>query len=88
MMAYGEVNVPIHVFLTLALGGEKWAVSRFSLFNPGERGSGILRIGGCVGLRTALHNVEKILDPTRTRTPTPTLRYFVIFFILCRENIY
>jgi hypothetical protein len=51
--AYGEVDVYINVFLTLALKG-RWSASR-----PGCFTVGIHRIGGLVSPRTNLDNVEK-----------------------------
>jgi hypothetical protein len=58
-------------FLTLALVGDEWPVSRPCRFTPGERAPGTHWIGGWVGPRAGLEDVEKILDPTGTRTPTP-----------------
>jgi hypothetical protein len=41
MKAYGVVDVQIHIFLTSALIGGEWSVSRSCRFTPGERASGI-----------------------------------------------
>jgi hypothetical protein len=38
---------------------------------PGERAPGTNWIGGWVDLRASPDDLEKILDPTGTRTPTP-----------------
>jgi hypothetical protein len=37
MMAYGEVDVYIHTFLTSVLVGGEWSASRPGCFTPGER---------------------------------------------------
>jgi hypothetical protein len=61
MKAYGGVDI----FLTSALVGGQWSASRPGRFTPCTHW-----IGGSVGPRTNLDDVEKILDPTGTRTPT------------------
>jgi hypothetical protein len=66
MNAYGGVDVYIHVFLTSTLAGGEWSTSRPARFTPGTRW-----IGGWVDPRAGVDDVEKILDPTGTRTPTP-----------------
>jgi hypothetical protein len=72
MKAYGEFDVYIHIFLTSALAGVEWSASRRCRFTPEERAHGIHWIGGWVGPRADLDDVEKrILDPTWTRIPTP-----------------
>jgi hypothetical protein len=53
MKAYGRV------FLTSALVGGEWSASRFGRFTPGERTPGIHWIGGWVGRRTCLDNMEE-----------------------------
>jgi hypothetical protein len=70
MKVYGEADVQIHIFLTSALVGGEWSSSRTSHFTPKETAPGTHRIGGWVGPRAGLDNVEKILDPTETRTLT------------------
>jgi hypothetical protein len=57
--AYGGVDV-----LTSALAGGEWSASCPGHFSPGERAPGTHWIGGWVD------DLEKILDPTGTRTPT------------------
>jgi hypothetical protein len=64
------MEVWIHIFFTSSLAGGEWSVSRPRRFTPGERDPGTHRIGGWVDLRAGL-DVEKILDPTGTRIPTP-----------------
>jgi hypothetical protein len=58
MKAYGGVDVYIRIFLTSALVGGEWSAScRFS-FTPGERAPGTHWIGGWVGPRAGLDDVE------------------------------
>jgi hypothetical protein len=71
MKAYGVVDVQIHIFLTLALAEGEWSASRPGRFTPGERDPGTHWIGGWVDPTAGLDDVEKILYPTGTRTPTP-----------------
>jgi hypothetical protein len=71
MKAYGEVDVWIHIFLISALVGGEWSASRPGRFTPGERAPGTHWIGGWVGPRAGLDDLEKILDPAGTRIPTP-----------------
>jgi hypothetical protein len=70
MKAYGGVNVQIHIFLTSALAGGEWSASRPGRFTPGQKAPGTHWIRGWVDPRASLDDVEKILDPTGTRTPT------------------
>jgi hypothetical protein len=65
------VDVQIHIFMTSALTGGKWSVSRPGRFTPRERDPATHFIGGWVNPRASLDDVEKILDLTGTRTPTP-----------------
>jgi hypothetical protein len=73
MKAYGEVDVWVHAFLTLALVGGEWSASRSGRFTPAERTPGIHWMGDWVGPRTTLDDMEKtkILAPTGTQTLTP-----------------
>jgi hypothetical protein len=59
MKAYVEVNVYIHIFLTAALAGGEWSASLPGRFTPGERAPGTHWIGGWVGPRAGLDDVEK-----------------------------
>jgi hypothetical protein len=59
MNAYGGVDVWIHIFLTSALAGGEWSVSRPGRFTPGERAPGTHWVGGWVGPRAGLDDVEK-----------------------------
>jgi hypothetical protein len=59
MKAYGEVVIQIHIFLTLALVGGEWSASRPCRFTTGKRAPGAYWIGGWVGPRACLNDVEK-----------------------------
>jgi hypothetical protein len=59
MKGYGGVDVSIHIFLTSALAGGEWSISRLSLFAPGERAPSTHWIGGWVYPRAGLDGVEK-----------------------------
>jgi hypothetical protein len=59
MKAYGGVDVWIYVFLTSVLAGGEWSASRPGLFTPRERTPGTNWIGGWVGPRAGLDDVEK-----------------------------
>jgi hypothetical protein len=58
MKAYGGVDVWTHVFLTSALVAGEW--SRLGRFTLGERAPGTHWIGGWVGPRAGLDDIEKI----------------------------
>jgi hypothetical protein len=60
-----------HVRFTSSLVGGKWSASRPSRFIPGERTPWTHWIGGWVGPRAGPDDMQKILDPTETRIPTP-----------------
>jgi hypothetical protein len=47
----------------------EWSPSRPGRFTPGEGAPGTHWIGGWEGPRAGLDDVEKIIDPTRARTP-------------------
>jgi hypothetical protein len=52
--------------------GTSWStVSRSCRFTPGERAAGTHWIGSWVDPRDCLDDLEKIIDPTGTRNPTP-----------------
>jgi hypothetical protein len=59
MKTYGGVDVQIHVFLTSALVGGEWSASLPGRVTPGEMAPGIRWIGGLVGPRTSLDDMEK-----------------------------
>jgi hypothetical protein len=59
MKACGGVGVYIHIFLTLVLTGGEWLASPPCLFNLGERAPVTLWIGGWMGPRAGLDDVEK-----------------------------
>jgi hypothetical protein len=60
------------IFLTSALVGGEWSVSRSCRFTPGKepRYPFYRRLGGPQS-RSGQYGEVKILDPTGTRTPTP-----------------
>jgi hypothetical protein len=53
------VDVQIHIFLTSALVRGEWSTSRPGRFTPGEKAPGTHWIGGWVGLRAGLDDLEK-----------------------------
>jgi hypothetical protein len=59
MKKYGGVYVKVHIFLTSALVGGEWVASRPGRFTPRERAPGTHWIGGWVGPRAGLDDVEK-----------------------------
>jgi hypothetical protein len=59
MKAYGGVDVKVHIFLTLAVVGDEWPVSRHCCFTPGERTPGTHWIGSWMDLRAGLDDLEK-----------------------------
>jgi hypothetical protein len=59
MKTYGGVDVWTYGFLTSPLVGGEWSASRPGRFAPGERDSGSNLIGGRVGPRAGLDDVEK-----------------------------
>jgi hypothetical protein len=69
MKAYGGVDVYSHIFLTSAVAGGEWSASRPGRFTPKAPGTHWIR--GWVDPGAGLDDLEKILDPAVTRTPTP-----------------
>jgi hypothetical protein len=59
MKTYGVVHVWIYMSLTLALVGDEWSDSRPGRFTTGEKAPSNHWIGGWVGPRTGLDDVEK-----------------------------
>jgi hypothetical protein len=59
MKAYGGVDVWIDIFLTSALAGGERSASRPCRFTPGEIAPGTHWIGGWVGPRVGLDDMEK-----------------------------
>jgi hypothetical protein len=53
------VDVYIHIFFISALAGGEWSASRPGRFTPGKRTPSTLWIGGLVGPRNGLDDVEK-----------------------------
>jgi hypothetical protein len=58
MKTYGGMDIQINVFLTLALVGGEWLTSRPGCFTPVEGATGTHWIGGWVGPRTGMDDVE------------------------------
>jgi hypothetical protein len=54
------VHVLIHIFLTSAQVGGEWSVSYPGRYTPGDKAPGTHLIGGWVGPRAGLDDVEKI----------------------------
>jgi hypothetical protein len=75
MKAYGVVNVLIHIFLDLGISW-RWMISftPLPLYLRGKSSQYTLgrRLGGPQS-RSGRPGEEKILDPTGTRTPTPSV---------------
>jgi hypothetical protein len=59
MKKHGGLDVKIHVFLTSALGGGEWSASCPGRFTSEERAPGTYWMGGCVGPKCGLDDVEK-----------------------------
>jgi hypothetical protein len=59
MKVYGGMDVYIHIFLTSGLAGGEWSASSPCHFIPEETAPGTHSIGGWVGPRAVLDNVEK-----------------------------
>jgi len=63
MKIYGEVEVQLHIFLTLALDGGEWLASCPVHFTTRESTPGVHWIGGWGGSRVSLDMVEKRRNP-------------------------
>jgi hypothetical protein len=59
MKVHGGVDAYSHIFCISALAGGECSASRPGRFIPGERGPGTHSLGGWVGHRAGLDNVEK-----------------------------
>jgi hypothetical protein len=72
MKTYRGMDAWLHIFLTLTLDGVEWSASR-----PRERAPSIHWIGGRVGPRVGLDDVErrKILH-CRESNPSPPARHY------------
>jgi hypothetical protein len=70
MKTYVGADIESHVFLTSVLVGGEWSASGLGRFIPGERAPDTHWIGGLVGHRSGLDDVEKILEPTGNHSPT------------------
>jgi hypothetical protein len=56
---YGVVDAYTHVFLTSALILSEWSASRPGRFTPGDRAPGTHLIGGWLGPRAGLKDMER-----------------------------
>jgi hypothetical protein len=61
MKMSGGVDVQIHIFLTSALVGGEWSTSHPGCFTPKQRAPGTHCIGGWVGPRAGVDDVEKFV---------------------------
>jgi hypothetical protein len=59
MMAYGRVEVQLHVFLIPALHGSDWSASYPGYFTSKERAKSTLCRGHWMGLRARLDVLDK-----------------------------
>jgi hypothetical protein len=59
MKTYAGVDEQMHVFLTSAVVEGEWSASRPDRFISEERASGTPRIGGLVGARAGLDDIEE-----------------------------
>jgi hypothetical protein len=59
MKTYVRVDVWIHVLLSSEFYGGEWSPSHLAFFVSGERATGTHSIGGWVGPRAGLDDVEK-----------------------------
>jgi hypothetical protein len=64
MKAYGGVDILTHIFIISALAGGERSATRPGCFTPGAIAHGTHWIGGWVGLRACLDDVEKRKIPT------------------------
>jgi hypothetical protein len=83
MKAYRGVNIYIHIFLASALVGVEWSASRPCRFTPEERAPGTHWIGGWVGPRAGLDNVEK-----RKFLTLPSLELRPLGRPACSQSLY
>jgi hypothetical protein len=59
MKAYGGVDVQIQIFLASAIVGGEWSASCSSRFNPGEKFPSTNWIGGWLGPKAGLDDMDK-----------------------------
>jgi hypothetical protein len=75
--------------LTSALVGGEWSASRPGRFNPGERASDTLWIGGWVDLRSDLDDLEKrkFINTYRGRRSTISLFPIRNIFLITENTL-
>jgi hypothetical protein len=89
MKTYGVVEVELQSFLTSALDGDEWSVSRPDRFTPGEKAPDTHWLGGWVETRAGLDAEDKknLSAPAGIRTPVvqPVVRIYTdwAFLTLC-----
>jgi hypothetical protein len=83
MKSNGEVNVYIHIFLTSALVGGEWSASRPGHSTPEEIAPDTHWIGGWVGPRVDLDDVER-----RNFFTLPELELRPLSRPACRQSLY
>jgi hypothetical protein len=79
----GGMDVSIHISLASALAGDEWSASRPGCFTPRERAPGTHWIGGRVGPRAGLDDVEEIKFLT-----LPGLELWPLGRPACSQSIY
>jgi hypothetical protein len=68
MKAYGGVDVQIHIFLTSTIVGGGWSPLCPDHFNPRGRAPGTYWIGGWLGPRAGLDDVDSNSDRSVVQT--------------------
>ena len=71
MMVYGGVEIPIHLFLTLALDGQEWSAVIHGRFTPPPIERGVE--GLAAQSARVLWKIENSPDTTGNRTRIPLL---------------
>jgi hypothetical protein len=77
------VDIEVQIFLTSTLVEGEWSLSRPCRFTPGERTFGTHWIGGWVGPRAGLKDVEK-----RKFLTLPGLKLRALGRPACRQSLY
>jgi hypothetical protein len=83
MKAYGEVGIQIHVFSAVAVVRSEWSASRPGRFSPAEKTLSSLSIGGWLGPRTGVVEVER-----RKILPIPGLELRLLDRLAHSQSLY